>query len=46
MSEKIINPKSIPHITLPFKEMIADVLKVKPPEKKVIPKIKGREREA
>jgi hypothetical protein len=27
------NSKPIPHIPLPFKEVIADVLKVKPPEK-------------
>lgn len=25
---------SLPHIPLPFKEVIADVLKVKPPERK------------
>jgi hypothetical protein len=30
---KITNSKPIPHIPLPFKEVIADVLKVKPPEK-------------
>jgi hypothetical protein len=29
---KITNSKPIPHIPLPFKEVIADVLKVKPPE--------------
>jgi hypothetical protein len=28
------NSKPLPHIPLPFKEVIADVLKVKPPEKK------------
>ena len=28
------NEKPIPHIPLPFKEVIADVLKVKPPERK------------
>jgi hypothetical protein len=34
MTEKrITNSKPIPHIPLPFKEVIADVLKVKPPEK-------------
>ena len=34
MSEKkITNSKPIPHIPLPFKEVMADVLKVKPPEK-------------
>jgi hypothetical protein len=31
--KKITNSKPIPHIPLPFKEVIADVLKVKPPEK-------------
>jgi hypothetical protein len=31
---KITNSKPIPHIPIPFKEVIADVLKVKPPEKK------------
>jgi hypothetical protein len=31
--QKITNSKPIPHIPLPFKEVIADVLKVKPPEK-------------
>ena len=30
---RITNSKPIPHIPLPFKEVIADVLKVKPPEK-------------
>jgi len=30
---KVTNSKPIPHIPLPFKEVIADVLKVKPPEK-------------
>ncbi|HEU0046628.1 MAG TPA: hypothetical protein VFQ43_03345 [Nitrososphaera sp.] len=30
---KITNAKPIPHIPLPFKEVIADVLKVKPPER-------------
>jgi hypothetical protein len=36
MSEKptkVTNSKPIPHIPLPFKEVIADVLKVKPPAK-------------
>lgn len=35
MSEKkkITNSKPIPHIPLPFKEVMADVLKVKPPKK-------------
>jgi len=31
---KITNSKPIPYIPLPFKEVIADVLKVKPPEEK------------
>jgi hypothetical protein len=30
---KITNSKPIPHIPLPFKEVIADVLKVEPPKK-------------
>jgi hypothetical protein len=34
---KVTNSKPIPHIPLPFKEVIADVLKVKPPEKKEHP---------
>jgi hypothetical protein len=32
---KVTNEKPIPHIPLPFKETIADVLKVKPTEKPV-----------
>ncbi len=32
-SRKVTNSKPIPHIPLLFKEVIADVLKVKPPEK-------------
>jgi hypothetical protein len=32
---KITNSKPIPHIPLPFKEVIADVLKVKPPVRPV-----------
>ena len=32
-ANKITNSKPIPHIPLPFKEVMADVLKVKPPEK-------------
>jgi hypothetical protein len=39
--KKITNSKPIPHIPLPFKEVIADVLKVKPPEK---PEKKTRKR--
>jgi hypothetical protein len=31
--KKITNSKPIPHIPLPFKEVMADVLKVKPPGK-------------
>jgi hypothetical protein len=31
--KKITNSRPIPHIPLPFKEVMADVLKVKPPEK-------------
>ncbi len=31
--QRVTNSKPIPHIPLPFKEVIADVLKVKPPEK-------------
>jgi hypothetical protein len=31
--KKTTNSKPIPHIPLPFKEAIADVLKVKPPAK-------------
>lgn len=33
--KKTTNAKPIPHIPLPFKEVIADVLKVKPPQKKI-----------
>lgn len=36
-SKRITNSKPIPHIPLPFKEVIADVLKVKPPEKRTKP---------
>jgi hypothetical protein len=32
-SRKVTNSKPIPHIPIPFKEVIADVLKVKPPAK-------------
>ena len=31
--KRITNSKPIPHIPLPFKDVIADVLKVKPPDK-------------
>jgi hypothetical protein len=34
---KITNSKPIPHIPLKFKEVIADVLTVKPPGKKAYP---------
>ncbi len=30
---RVTNSKPIPHIPLPFKEVIVDVFKVKPPEK-------------
>ncbi len=40
--KKITNSKPIPHIPLPFKEVIADVLRVKPPEKE--PKAKTRKK--
>jgi hypothetical protein len=33
MSEEITNSTPIPHIPLAFKEVMADVLKVKPPKK-------------
>jgi hypothetical protein len=33
MSDRITNSKPIPHIPLPFKEVMADVLKMKPPPK-------------
>ena len=32
--KRTTNSKPIPHIPLPFKEVMADVLKVKPPDKK------------
>ncbi len=38
--KRTTNSKPIPHIPLPFKEVIADVLKVKPPEKKPKNKVK------
>jgi len=31
--KRTTNSKPIPHIPLPFKEVMADVLKVKPPQK-------------
>jgi hypothetical protein len=38
---KITNSKPIPHIPLPFREVIADVLKIKPLEKPRKKKVKG-----
>jgi hypothetical protein len=32
-TKRTTNSKPIPHIPLPFKEVIGDVLKVKPPKK-------------
>jgi len=40
--KKITNSKPIPHIPLPFKEVIGDVLKVKPPEKGTREKAKSK----
>jgi len=31
--KRVTSSKPIPHIPLPFREVMADVLKVKPPEK-------------
>jgi hypothetical protein len=36
VSSRTTNSKPIPHIPLPFKEVMKDVLKVKPPEKSKI----------
>jgi hypothetical protein len=33
MSKQATNTKPIPHIPLPFEEVMKDVLKVKPPER-------------
>lgn len=33
MPKQATNEKPIPHIALPFEEVMKDVLKVKPPEK-------------
>jgi hypothetical protein len=33
--KRVTNSKPIPHIPLPFKEVMTDVLKVKPPDKEV-----------
>ena len=40
--KKTTNSKPIPHLPLPFKEVIADVLKVKPPEKTAAKKRRAR----
>jgi hypothetical protein len=40
--KKITNAKPIPHVPLPFKEVMADVLKVKPPAKGNPPKKKSK----
>jgi hypothetical protein len=42
-TKKITSSKPIPHIPLPFKEVMADVLKVKPPEKEPKRKASGSE---
>jgi hypothetical protein len=34
-AKRVTNSKPIPHIPLPFKEVMKDVLKVKPPIRKV-----------
>lgn len=39
---KITNEKPIPHIPIPFKELISDVLKVEPPKKNPPKKPKKR----
>jgi hypothetical protein len=41
---RVTNSKPIPHIPLPFEEVIADVLKVKPPEKNAPLKSKRKDR--
>ena len=40
--KRVTNSKPIPHIPLPFKEVMADVLKVKPPEKASKPTAKKK----
>jgi hypothetical protein len=35
VSSRTTNSKPIPHIPLPFKEVMSDVLKVKPPKKQI-----------
>jgi hypothetical protein len=40
--KKVTNSKPIPHIPLPFEEVMKDVLKVKPPEKPKKVKTEGR----
>jgi hypothetical protein len=39
--KRVTNAKPIPHIPLPFKEVMKDVLKVKPPDKGKKKKAKG-----
>jgi hypothetical protein len=41
-AELSTNWKPIPHIPLPFKEVMADVIKVKPPEKGTQEKAKSK----
>ena len=36
-SSRVTNSKPIPHIPLPFEELMTDVLKVKPPERPKTP---------
>ena len=43
-SKRITSSKPIPHIPLPFKEVMKDVLKVKPPEKGTRPRPKRNRR--
>jgi hypothetical protein len=40
--KKTANAKPIPHIPLPFKEAMADALKVKPPARPQTKKPKGK----
>jgi hypothetical protein len=42
LGRKITRSKPIPHIALPFKKVIAEVLKVKPPERKPKERTKAR----
>jgi hypothetical protein len=41
--KRVTNSKPIPHIPLPFKEVMADVLKVKPPQKPTRKKASGKD---